>query len=273
MQLIQILKQIKDFIKEVYKVILIKLKIPVLHIITYKTLINDIKLKNGICHIIATGHSAIASYNAGIVSENDYIIGFNFAGFLPYEYDLYICEDVKIDRRTVVLKELLKKCIKPQTKTIFKNAYSINTVVLAKYYKNANFAIVWDKPIRTNDKNKIINNLFKFPSCFMKQHGSTVITATMIAYHSGFKKIIIHGLDFQGPHIFHNLELQKQIGIVNPIPYYGNYTVKHVTASYQELIWPSLIKELQKKEVEIYSACQDSKFSEYAPVYKLDKNY
>jgi len=269
MNLIQNLKQIKCYatfsLKMFINIFLLKKKNPQIKVHTYKSLVKTIIKRNDTCHIIATGYSAIASHKAGIVKENDYVIGFNFAAFLPYKFDFYFCEETShvdaSDERTKNQINLLNKRKNSISNIVFKNFYDSDPKLMGKLISNE-YSIVMDRQlIRGN-----IITLLSKPSIMMPQYASTVITATILAYNAGFKNIIIHGLDFSGPHIYHNEDLQKQVEMSPPTPYVSKEQ-KHVTASYQEKIWPNLIKELQKRGIKIFCACAESKFSNYAPIY------
>jgi hypothetical protein len=249
-----------------YNIFLLKKKKPKLKIYTYKSLVETVKKRNDTCHVIATGYSAISSYKLNIIRKDDYIIGFNFAAFLPYNFDFYFCEEnsrVDIsDDRTKNQAVLLRRRGKNISNLIFKNLYDSKPNLMTILISNE-YSIVMDIQIVSGN----INKLLAKPSIMMHQHGSTVITAVILAYHAGFKNIIVHGLDFSGPHIYHDEGLQKQIGLSAPTPYVSKETT-HITASLQELVWPNIIKEFREREVKIFSACPESKFSEYAPVYQ-----
>jgi hypothetical protein len=248
-----------------YNIILLKKNNRNLKIYTYKSLVKTVKKRNDICHVIASGYSAISSYRANMVQKNDYIIGFNFAAFLPYNFDFYFCEDTSradiSNDRTKNQAILLNRQKKYISNLIFKNLYDSKPSLFTSLISNE-YSVVMDIQLVCGNVNRLLSK----PSIMMPQYGSTVIAAVMLAYHAGFKNIVVHGLDFSGPHIYHNEELQKQVGLSAPTPYVSTDT-KHSTASFQELIWPDIIKEFRKKDVNIFSACRESKFSEYAPVY------
>jgi hypothetical protein len=90
----------------------------------------------------------------------------------------------------------------------------------------------------------------------------------MLAYHAGFKNIVVHGLDFSGPHIYNDEEIRNLVNIEAPTPYVAS-TVKHSTASGQELIWCKLIDEFKNRSVNIFCASSESNFKKYAPIYKF----
>lgn len=219
------------------------------------------------CHVIASGYSAIDAYKRGVVKENDYVIGFNFAAFLPYRFDFYFCEDNSHDddygfECTKEQLLLLNKCRNNISNLFFKNIYSSKCDCFELLNKSSiNYSIVLDKQVYT----EIIDKLFAKPKILMPQYYTTTITATMLAYHAGFRKIVIHGLDFGGDYLFQSEELQKRIEMDAPLRL--DVKANSTYNSKQEWIWPKLIKKFSKKNIKIYCASQDSRFKEYAELY------
>jgi hypothetical protein len=277
--LIQELLQLRsDFIlsiREIKNLYYLKKRRPETKIYSYKNLVSIVKKRNDICHVIGTGYSALDSYKKNIVKKDDYIIGMNFAGFLSYKFDIYFCEETTLQEKTFLKRisifrqkkktfALLKKKKDNISNLILKNIYHSNIKFILKSIPNIDYSVVLDKQLIFG-KN-ICLRLFSKPGLIMPQFGSTVITGVMLAYHSGFKKIIIHGLDFSGPHIYHDKELQKQIGISAPTPIVSQ-DVPHPTKYAQEFIWQDLIKYFENSGTKIFCASVHSSFKKYAPVW------
>jgi hypothetical protein len=148
-------------------------------------------------------------------------------------------------------------------KLVFKNIYSSDPSSFSDISANIEYAVVLDTQLIYSAD--LVTKLFRKPAVLVPQFSSTVITPTMLAYHAGFKNIIIHGLDLSGPHIYHDETLQKQIGIEAPAPYVPKSTA-HGTASTQELVLPDLMKAFGKKGVNIFCASSESRFKSYARV-------
>ena len=277
MKILKALKFIKNDIvcmwKGFSKICAIKVRCPELNIYTYNALVKSIEKRNDTCHIIASGYSAVDAYKRNIMQKDDYIIGFNFAAFLPYQFDFYFCENGKQNDMEVKLSRdlitLLSKRIDNISNVVFKNIYSANLSYLKRLYNSGiGFSVVFDRQLYSADR---YQELFKKPSYFMPQYASTVITSVMLAYHAGFKNIIIHGLDFVGPHLYHDEELQSLMNMNAPTPYMP-LTEKHLTANDQELVWGKLINCFEELGVEVYCASDKSRFSTYAPVYQAKKD-
>jgi hypothetical protein len=236
--------------------------------ITYHKLVWQIRRTkiNSICHIIASGYSAIHSYKNNIIKKNDFIIGMNFSAFLPYHFDYYFCEDNSTftNSSDTMIKQinLIKKQKDNIKNIIFKNLYSCKPENFSNNLLPLNFYLLMDRPVFHN----VPNSLFKRSLISVAQCASTAITATILAYHAGFNKIIMHGLDFAGPHIYHDLELQNVIGMEAPTPFV-NKTTPHISSSVQKSIWPNIILLLERNKVNIFSASLESNFIKYAPLY------
>jgi len=273
MQLKLIIRHVRNDIlklkvpRMLFNIYRLKRRFPQMKIYTYKALVQNIKKRNDVCHVIATGHSAIDSYKAGVVQPGDYIIGLNFAAFLPYTFDFYFFEhtfgtsDAHI-ANTKALTGLLHKRKEHLPNLVYKNACRAFPDSMAKLIPGIKFSVVFDRIIYYPCTKK----LFARPSFIMPQYGSSSITAIMLAYHAGFKNIVVHGLDFSGPHIYHDPELQEQTGVDAPKPYVSN-DVKHLTADGQESILPELMLKFAEKNVNIFCASPDSNFMKYAKLF------
>jgi hypothetical protein len=265
MKLIDRIRQIRvtasNIRKSLINIYILKKKRPQIPVYTYKGLIKSIEKRGDICHIIASGYSALSSYNNNIIKSNEYIIGMNFSAFLPYKFDFYFCEPGP-NEIIEKLFLLLERCNTRISRLVFKNIYYSND--LSNISSEIKYSIVLDKQLIFNTDT--VKKLVRRPALLMPQFSSTVITATMLAYHIGFKNIIIHGLDFSGPHLYHDESLQKQIGIEAPTPYVSKEKV-HLTAAGQELVWPGLIQFFAKKDINIFCASNESNFKKYVKVW------
>ena len=246
----------------------LKRRFPAMKIYTYSALVQSIEKRNDVCHVIATGYSALDSYKAGVVQPNDYIIGINFAAFLPYTFDFYFFDDrfstSNLYRaKTEGISELLNKRRNHLPNLVFKNACRVSPDIMARLIPDLNFSVVFDRVFYYLN----VKKLFVRPSMIMPQYGTSSITAVMLAYHAGFKNIVIHGLDFTGPHIYHDPDLQEQTGITAPEPYVAK-EVKHVSADGQELIWPELMKRFAERNVNIFCASGNSNFKKFAKIWR-----
>jgi len=150
---------------------------------------------------------------------------------------------------------------------VLKNLYSSDIGFLLGTSSKLDYSCVLDRQLL---RENAVESLFHSPGLRMPQYGSTVLTAVMLAFHAGFGEIVVHGLDFSGPHIYHAEELQTSMGMGAPTPYVDK-TVAHGTAAAQELIWPALMDEFHKRGVSIYCASPQSNFRKYAPTYNTKR--
>ena len=245
----------------------LKRRFPQMKVYTYKALVKSIRKRNDVCHVIATGPSAIDSYKAGVVKPGDYIIGMNFAAFLPYRFDFYFFEERFSTSplhmpRTKGMTELLHKRKDNLPNLVYKTSCRASANVMKKFIPDIKFSVVLDRIFYY----PIVEKLFARPSFILPQYCSSTIASVMLAYHAGFKNIIVHGLDFSGPYLFHDKDLQQQTGIDAPSPYVEK-DVKHVSADGQDLIWPELMKKFAEKGVNIYCASPNSNFRKYAKIW------
>ena len=253
--------------KMLFNIFRLKRRFPQMRIYTYQSLVKSIQKRNDVCHVIATGSSALESYKAGVVQPGDYIIGFNFAAFLPYTFDLYFFEEIFSTSdfymaRTKGITELLHQRKEYMPNLVYKNAKTACPKLIAKFIPDLHFSAVLDRLVTDRRTQKLVAP----PSLLMPQCCSTVITAIMLAYHAGFKNIVVHGLDFSGPHIYHDEDLQRQTGMSAPSPYVSK-DVKHITADGQEEIWPELMKIFTEKKVNVFCASPSSYFKKYAKIW------
>lgn len=262
--------QIPGMLVNIYR---LKRRFPLMKIYTYQSLVGNIKRNSDICHVIATGASALDAFQAGVIKPDEYIIGFNFAAFLPYTFNFYFFEDTFSSgdfykARTKAIAELLNKRKDHLPDLVYKNARTACPKMMSRLIPYVRFSVVFDRVFYY----PVVKKLFSRPSVFMPQYASSVITAVMLAYHAGFRNIIVHGLDFSGPHIYHDKDLQKQTGVSAPTPYVTKETA-HVTATGQEMIWPELIKAFSEKNVNVFCASPRSNFKKYAKIWRRPQHY
>ena len=249
----------------------LKRQFPQMKIYTYCALVNSIEKRNDVCHVIATGHSALDSYKSGVVQPDDYIMGINFAAFLPYTFDFYFFEEIFSTSdcyiaRTVGITELLNKRKDDLPNLVYKNAQRICLKMMRKSIPDIKFSAVFDRQFVYPN----VKKLFAPPSVIMPQYASSVITAIMLAYHAGFKNIVVHGLDFSGPHIYHDYDLQRHAGVDAPSPYVAK-DAAHPNAVHQEMIWSKLMGTFAEKNVNVFCASPNSNFQKYAKVWRHEQ--
>ncbi|NCC05175.1 MAG: hypothetical protein EOM37_14330 [Proteobacteria bacterium] len=229
--------------------------------------------KNSVCHILGSGYSLNNSLSV-IDSSKDFVIGFNFSGLAYHYSDIYFIEIANetndVSRAQFKLWKYLKNKFK-DTIFVFKNVAEEKNSVrsINKLYKNE--VLYLKDAIVCIDNSRSLNffsDIVLGDNLFLKNQMQTIsstIVAISIAYKIGFKKIILHGVDFTGPHFydvssFNDSELEFIRNIIS-----SNSTIcyeeKHKTntgiVSHEDFLL-HLRGKLRKKGVFLEAAMQDS---------------
>jgi hypothetical protein len=242
--------------------------------------------KEEICHIIGSGWSL--NHSISCIRNNDYVMGFNYAAFADLKFDMYFVELAGKAKKFetliqfMLLKESILKYINDNLyfKNIWEDKNDIEMMV--KLYKdNAFFVkdIVIDTQ-KTIYSRKIVDILLKKDVIYLKQTCSTSLTCILSAFFAGFNNIVLHGIDFGGPHFFDidsfiskretNFPRRKKI----KIKYHQSdkFKVSHNTmnaaiphSTYLKIFYERL-KEL---DVSLYAATYKSPLSKILPVYTM----
>ena len=188
---------------------------------------------NEVCHIIASGSSVLDTIP--IINSKDTIIGFNFSALIPIKFDLYLIESAShkyigpanlkghdFPELTTKSQSLLINSLKknnPECVVILKNILSpminineihnqehlyidifldeLNICGLGNFYENNKLLCLREMLFGKYD--------------FILQSETSVLTAINIAVRTGFKKIIIHGMDGGGSHFYNTQEFVNNI--------------------------------------------------------------
>lgn len=233
--------------------------------------------KDKVCHIIGLGATLNKSRDI-IDFENDFLIGMNYGALAKnISYDLYIFEPGNADIDETNIKTELLKTISSNksTLTIIKNISGVLSFdIIEKYYKNI-APFVKSIVIRCSSPLTLhywLKRLLKNDGVYFRQYKSTIISAISLAVNAGFKKIVIHGLDFGGAYFFddkkyihenmyHLCPPKKSESQTKPI----HATAKDKTGAKQSII--VLNELLRKKGIQLYSPIKDIPLSNYLPVY------
>ncbi len=250
--------------------------------------IRDKKNKKNVCHIIGSGASL--NKTKEVIGENDFIIGNNFAGLCPLDYDLYFVEFGGYDVQEVSEKHLkiVKKNVLKHTDAIyFKNLWEKKNDGEFIVDKWIGYALpIFDYVVPCISKKRLDQTLrfcLKKNSKWMPQFISTVVTGIFVAYHLGFEKIVVHGVDFGGKYFYDSDDFT---GDINLRPDYNkikglstdNYSNSrngssspHSTAV-SEIGMKSVLGVisdiLKEKSIYLYSAGESSESSKLLPVWK-----
>ncbi|QKS82234.1 hypothetical protein [Pseudomonas bijieensis] len=162
------------------------------------------------CHILASGWSLNHSYET-IDRAKSFVIGFNFSFLKCNDPDLHFIENASVkDLRFFVntyqtFFALEKLNVYANAKVIFKNLSELkNSMGLigtlysdkAFFIKDRHFRIFGNKGVAP-----IVAQMCA-ETQGLPQAVSSVVGLAVLAKMMGFKKIIVHGLDFQGPHFY-----------------------------------------------------------------------
>ena len=170
-----------------------------------------------VCHIFGNGMSVMKSHRK--VSRDDFVIKINTGILIPVHTNIWMTElHDKNDFQTtqeleknIELFSKLKRIVKednPDVTLLLKNVW-FNNVSPKIYDKNSEFFILQDFGLRPTPRDEkflrfTIKSLIFDNGNIVGQMHTSILTALILSYKLGFKKIIIHGLDGFGSHFFHN---------------------------------------------------------------------
>ncbi|MDB4654887.1 hypothetical protein OAE53_00800, partial [bacterium] len=186
-------------------------KLKAKRILTQEDLVDTVaRAKKGhsdVCHIIGSGWSLSKSLTK--VLPDDYVIGFNYSGLCSLRFNLYIAEfggfsvsNASFDHLTIA-KELSRR---DNSLIIFKNIWEDKNDIefLNQYWVDLAW-IIRDRLFllpRLNHLRKVLNLMLNDKSNFFPQCVSSVVFAILLAYKSGFKSVVVHGVDFGGSYFY-----------------------------------------------------------------------
>lgn len=232
-----------------------------------------------ICHIIGSGWSLNESM--GLVGDKDFVIGFNYSALAPLRFDAYFfefggtaVEDVSRAHLFLAQQKVLNQTDlvffkniwegKNEAYFIYKNWFGVAFLVRDSIY-----------PLGGNVK-LLVESIFNDRSRYLPQACSTMVTLVALAYRSGFKKIVLHGLDFGGEYFYQVKGARTEFDFsVIAGGGYSNQDSKsiHPTAlgkvGMKELL-PVIFDFCNSRGVFVYCGTSKSPSSEYLPVFKRE---
>ncbi len=242
---------------------------------------------NDICHIVGSGNSVNNSL-AIINQDHDFVIGFNFAGLLPTKFDVYFIEVASNSgpsAHSYMLHEQVIRSLSQRSNPMVvakclwgRQHWSADTINYALEGKLRFLIDVLPRfPVNASPQN--INVAYKSfisrkRNSFYINGSSSSIFSVLYAYQLGFRNIVVHGVDFVGPHFFHARDFDKcalidKIRVECPVV---DSKFVHLSGHWMSLEWPHVIAALASRGVTVYSASTDSLFSTYAPVFVESPN-
>jgi hypothetical protein len=217
------------------------------------------------CHIIGGGWSL--NHSIDKIDCDDFVIGMNYAALAEIKFDLYFIEQGLCDENETRLRvDFLDNVISKQAKKIyFKNTYGPYGMeyVMKNYAGKVNFLRSFAIHC-SNEKNlsRTMESLLEYDPKYMRQYRSTIISSIAIAKNIGFKKIVIHGLDFGGKYFYEETLSSKEKRKYLPPPTSLSVGgVKHQTVSSAcgaDKAVVKLNKLLQEDDVILSSGCIES---------------
>ena len=238
-----------------------------------------------ICHIIGSGWSL----NDGLykIRKDDFVMGFNFAGYADIHFNFYFVEfcgfsNELLKNKSALQINLIQNFISKDTKNIFfKNLWEDKNDIqsISKIYKD--FFIVKDYLLDTKNirREHLVSTLLLKDNSYIKQAHSTSITCILTAYHSGFKKIILHGIDFIGPHFFKLPEFSNPRRLPLPMMKYRHSSIQsnnkkqYIIPGHgvynQAQILGILGDTLKDNNIELMTASAISPSSQLLPIYNI----
>lgn len=235
------------------------------------------------CHVIGSGCSVLSSISS-IDWDNDFVIGFNYAGLLPIRFDVYFTEvatNSGYQAEASDLHELLyfKMCSKKRPdiylKCLWESKWWSVDYALSRYSGELRFIldVVPDFPLLANSRVLNLSRqwlLRRMRSKYFINGASSSVFSVLFAYQLGFRNIVVHGVDYVGPHFFHSNKFTCDDELIVKVrelcPQVPDDFV-HGAGKWMSLEWPHVIRALATSGVTVYAGAQASLFSSYAPVY------
>ncbi|WP_285425068.1 hypothetical protein [Pseudomonas sp. efr-133-TYG-103a] len=162
------------------------------------------------CHILASGWSLNYTFNT-IPRSAAYVIGFNYSFLKCPDPDIHFIECAShkdkrfIQATTWIYSGLKKSKAFDRSKIVFKNISELknsHNMIAGLYSDNGLF--MQDRHFRIFSPQGVPHILKKALAerSVLPQAVSSVISMIFLARNMGFKNIVIHGLDFGGPHFY-----------------------------------------------------------------------
>ena len=163
------------------------------------------------CHIWGSGFSANLTKEIIKSKKDIFNIGINLSAILDLKFNFYFMENAQnnnlqlIDIQKRLIENLLRpaKCI-----VVMKNIWQEkNDFDLALNTFKDHVSFVRDLTIpHFGDTDTVIDEctkkLFEKDDNYFKQSCTSIVTAIIFAYNLGFKKIVLHGVDFGGGYFY-----------------------------------------------------------------------
>lgn len=191
------------------------------------------------CHVIGSGWSVASSFRH--IDKDDFVIGINLASYLPLHFNAYFIENASLpshpnfamSQRQFAL--IQSRVDIPKEALFFKNIWENKNSVehmIQLYGRRATFVQDVHIPTPSNGNvSMIAERMLSRPRNYLRQYRSSVLTAIAMAYHLGFAKIIVHGVDFGGPYFFDEAGRVRAVTHLESTPQSDRSATIHPTAT------------------------------------------
>ena len=232
------------------------------------------------CHIWGSGSTA-NSTKSFIKGRKDFFhIGFGFSCLLNIDFDFYFIENASKQNQNLLNaqnKALDKFINNKKTILVFKNLWQAKNdsdLAYETYKDKALFIrdlIIPHYNMSDTPLNNTINKLLDNDPHYFRGSCSTVITSILFAKFLGFKKIVLHGIDFYGDYFFdNNFYIKKYPELIPPHAKnvydkkWRNKQKKHPTANCLELMIPKIKDKLiDNHNIQLFTSSKLSGSNKY----------
>ncbi len=251
-----------------------------------KELVNNLRTikPSSRCHVIGSGWSL--NETSKFISDDDFVIGFNQAAISGIRFDLYFVEFGSQQELEISEKQfkLIKEVVSEQTDLIFfKNVWARrnNLDYIRKNWANH---VHYIQDIPTNCYNprflrQSLDIFLKDDPIFMRQYSSTALTMIKLGKDLGFKKIILHGVDFGGEYFFDTTDFEDENNLRKYLPSRKSNNIyiksgkQDIHSTSKDLFGlkyslPYVNEYMVAKDVNLYAATSNSPLSKILPVYQ-----
>lgn len=234
------------------------------------------------CHIIGSGWSLADSIHFAKRSDA-YVVGFNFACLADIHFDSYFVEfggPACAGVANAQVRALDRFVTSADTNIYFKNLWeSKNEIGYAHRLYGNRVQFVRDLLVGCFDPRHLNDSallLLKEDNRYLHQYSSTALTAIAFAKSLGFKRVVLHGVDFGGSYFFDLPAYARNADFRPPKDTSVAYSAStragkvHITSSSKigvRQILPCLRDVLANMKIELFTGAERSPSAKILSVY------
>ncbi|MCY1440077.1 hypothetical protein D9M71_563370 [compost metagenome] len=231
------------------------------------------------CHILASGWSLNESFPL-IDRSSVFVMGFNFSFLKCADPDLHFVENASSSNARFFISTMQHYAglerfkVFESTRLVFKNLSEFkNSINLISWIYGERAEYVRDRHFRFFSRPGLrptLRSMLREDKC-MPQAVSSAVSLIFLARIMGFKKIVMHGLDFYGPH-FYGVDLAKAVFGEGLDTSFSSEMEFHKTAVGESGVGtPEVLRELKsllaEEGIQLMSALKSSPSSEVLGSY------